>query len=590
MFIIFGVLSFLLFNNKIFACLALIMYMCVFFKNKAPKDFLILIVLCFIVTISHNYIPEKEIYTGKVEKLHSYGFTLKGPAYRIYVSGEYYVELGDKIKIKGDLEKEGAPSFNRHIGKMSDVEIIKHTQGKSLRKTIHKHFPHQFDMLFDAGSDHIINSLGLQLMGIFALYQLFYRRFFGSLRYEAFFLYSLSFLFGKSFVWYRLMMRTLKIPINLQIIVLLIMFPNAITSPSFIYSYSLYLLGKFTDEFDHLHPSLLFAQLSLFFFNEWHISMLFIYPVLKYIAGSYVLIILLGCFIPPLYTLLLSMQGFASLFLMSSFYKRFLIRGSFHVLSFFMLLLTKTKRDHLIVFLILIILVIYPPFARITYIDVGQGDSTLVSLPFNSSHYLIDTGRAYAYGDVKRVLKKHGVMRLDYLVLSHDDADHVENKDKIIQDFNPVNLIEDKNQPIEFMTSHLQDMNFGDDNEDSIILSFELHGIRYLILGDAHKKQEELIVRMNPTFKVDVLKLGHHGSDTSTSDQLLKSTNPSFAIISSRPSVYNHPRPEVMRRLYNHDVIPLETSKEGNITIYSSAILQWIKTSQGSFAIIGKGD
>ena len=590
MFIIFGMLTFLLFKNKLFACIAVSVYFLVFIKQKRTKESVLLILLCLILILSHNYLPDKETYSGKVDKLHSYGFTLKGKAYRIYVSGDYNLGLGDKVKISGELEKESSPSFNRHIGKIHDATIIKHKKRMNLKKIIYKHFPKQFEMLFDSDSDHIINSLGLQLMGVFAIYQVMYRRFFGTLKYEAIFLYTLSFLFGKSFVWYRLMMRTLKVPTNYQIVVLLIMFPNAMMSPSFIYSYSLYLLSEFSDEFDHFHPSLLFAQLSLFFFNEWHALMLFVYPILKYLAGVYVLLILIACFINPVHAVLLNMQSIGEVLIASAFYQRFLIRGNLHFLSFFILLFSKTRKDHLVIFLILIIFITYPPFARITYIDVGQGDSTLVSLPFNSSHYLIDTGRAYAYNEVKRALSRHGVFSLDYLVLTHDDADHVENKNRIIKDFKPKIVMEDKNQTIDFMHSHLQDTNFGDDNEDSIILSFNLHNIRYLLLGDAHKKQEELIMKRNPDFKVDILKLGHHGSDTSTSNQLLKLSNPKFAIISSRPSMYNHPRPEVMRRLYNHDVLPLQTSIEGDITIYSTAILQWIKTSRGSFAIIGKGD
>ena len=150
--------------------------------------------------------------------------------------------------------------------------------------------------------------------------------------------------------------------------------------------------------------------------------------------------------------------------------------------------------------------------------------------------------------------------------------------------------MEEKHQAIEFMHSHLQGHEFGDDNEDSIILSFELHGIRYLLLGDAHKKQEEFMVKYDPNIKVDILKLGHHGSDTSTSDQLLKVTQTKIAIISSKPSVYNHPRPEVMRRLFNHNVLPIQTSIDGNITVVSSTLFQYIKTSEGSFAIIDKGD
>lgn len=590
MFIIFGMIVFLLFKTKIFAIIILGAYISIFYKSKGLVDSLILILLCLILSLSHSYLPEKEVYKGKVDKIHSYGFTLKGFAYRIYVSGDYKVGLDDKVSLTGFLEKEATPSFNRHIGKISNADILEHKERQSIRKTIYKQFPEQFEMLFSSSNDHIINSLGLQMMGIFAIYKLLYTRFLGELRYEKTFLLSLSFLFGRSFVWYRLLFKSFKISNNHQIVLLLIMFPNALFSPSFIYAYSLFLLSRLSNAFKHLNPSLLFAQLSLFFFNEWHASMLFIYPVLKYLSGCYALLILSACFIPPLNLLLSKTQTFGSLVLASSIYQRFLLRGTFHFMSFFILGFTKTTKDHVLMFLMMIIVLQHPPLARLTYIDVGQGDSTLVSLPFNVSHYLIDTGRKHAYRDVKKVLKKHGVKNLDYLVLTHDDADHVENKDVLLKEFYPKIVMEEKSQNIDLMQSQLQAHDFGDGNEDSIILSFKMHGLTYLFLGDAHKKQEEMLVKLDPNFKVDVLKLGHHGSDTSTSDQLLKIGKPSIGIISSKPSVYNHPRPEVMRRLLNHNVLAIQTSHEGDITFYSTPFMKWIKTSQGSFAIIDKGD
>lgn len=590
MFVIFGMLVFLLLKKTIFKFVLLLFYLLIFYKSKGLKESLLLLFLSLILSMSHGYMPDQKVYKGKVDKIHDHGFTLKGFAYRIYVPGEFKLGLGDKVHLEGDLEKEASPTFNRHIGRLSKGEILKHKEIESLRKTIHEKYPHQFDILFSNSGDHIINSLGLQMMGILAIYKLLYKRFIGGLKFEKTFIFSLTFLFGRNFVWYRLLFKSFKISTDHQIMILLIMFPNALQSPSFLYAYGIYLLNKFTDALKHLNPSLLFAQLSLFFFNEWHISMLFIYPILKYLAGIHSLLILTSCFLPPLNVIVIKLQSFGNFIIKSSIYQAFLLRGSFPFASFFILFLTKSKKDHWIIFLILLLLLEYPPLARVTYIDVGQGDSTLISLPFNHSHYLIDTGRAYAYRDVKKVLKQHGVYKLNYLVLSHDDADHVENKEVLNEEFYPGIIMEEKDQPIALMTSHLQDYDFKDDNENSIILSFQLHGLTYLFLGDAHKKQEEILVKLNPHLEVDILKLGHHGSDTSTSDKLLRTNRISYGIISSKPSVYKHPRPEVMRRLYNHEIMALQTSLEGNITFYSSPFLKWIKTSQGSFAIIDKGD
>lgn len=590
MFIVFGLLFFLLLKNQILAWFLLGMYLLLFHKNKWLKESLSLIIICLILSISHNYSPNKEMYQGRVDKIHNYGFTLKGWAYRIYVSGQYEVSLGDQVTVKGQIIKEDKPSFNRHIGKIEHGQILERKESWNIRKVIYEKHPEHFEFLFDASNDHLINSFGLQLIGLNALYSLLLQRFFGTVKFQRIFLLALSSLFGRTFVWWRLILKSFNLSINQQIIILLIIFPNAIRSPSFIYAFSLYLMGKFSDKFQALESSLLFSQLSLYFFNDWHAFMLLFYPIMKYLAGMYASLIVLACFIPPLNYFLAITQSLGQFFVSTKLYQIFQIRGSLPFASFFLLIFVKSKSDHIIFFLCMLLLVVYPPFGRITYIDVGQGDSTLISLPFNITHYLIDTGRSYAYQDVKQVLKKHGVKKLDYLILTHDDADHVENKEILCKEFSPHFLIDDKSQDIEFMLHHLADYSFDDGNEDSIILSFHLHGLNYLFLGDAHKHQEALMLKEFPRLKVDILKLGHHGSDTSTSNELLKVSEAKIAMISSKPSVYNHPRPEVMRRLFNHEILPIQTSEEGHITLYSSPLFQYIKTSKGSFAIIDKGD
>lgn len=589
MFIIYGLLVFFLFESKVLSLLLLSLYIYICKDKRNKLELILLLSLVVLISLSHSYQPQSHNYSARVVGINDYSYTVQGFAYKARIKKDEDLRLGDKIKFTAIKNKDVASNYNRNLGLLEKVEILSKTEKFSIKRFINENFPEQYELLYKGEYESITDSLGLQILGLFTLYKLIMERLFSKAYFKYSFLYLLSCLFSRNFMWWKTLFKELGFSKNVQIVLLLFIFPDAIKSPSFIYSYSLYLISSFNNKNEEqLNPKLLFGQFSLYFFNEWNILQSIYYPYLKYVSALKVIFILLSTCIPSSMRLSKSLYQLISQYNSSSIYRLMTVRGNYPFLFFLFIILLRNRKEHLVFFTLSLIFVIYPPYARVSYVDVGQGDASIVSLPFNRKHYLIDTGRKFAYPQLKKNLKHHGIFALDYLILSHDDLDHVENKERIISDFQVKNIVDKKTQKVQFAQQHLVDYEFADENENSLILSFSIHGNNYLFLGDASKRQEKLLVK--EIEKINFLKLAHHGSKTSSSDELLSLESIKLGIISSDPRIYKHPSPEVMRSLYNHSILPLETSRLGDIRIISFPYLQYLKTSQFYFAIIQIGD
>jgi competence protein ComEC len=252
---------------------------------------------------------------------------------------------------------------------------------------------------------------------------------------------------------------------------------------------------------------------------------------------------------------------------------------------------------------------------EITFLDVGQGDCIYIRLPFGKGDYLIDTGgsltfekqpwqekdHAFDVGEdtVVPFLKSKGVTTIDKLILTHGDADHAGSAEVILQEMKVKELVlpdrKEKNdleikligmaqsEDIAVQFVHAgnswrvgknrfyilspEEDSQGDSNDGSIVLYTELGGLKWLFTGDLEADGEAKLIKRNPTLSVDVLKVGHHGSKSSTSEEFLETISPRWAIISvGENNRYQHPHQEVLDRLLERQMIIYRTDLFGAIT------------------------
>ena len=218
--------------------------------------------------------------------------------------------------------------------------------------------------------------------------------------------------------------------------------------------------------------------------------------------------------------------------------------------------------------LILLVLIVYNkaylnPTYKLIFLDVDQGDTTIFITPYNQEVIVID-----AYGSILSTLKKMGVRKIDYLILTHPDNDHVREANNLISNlavekvlinpYDSYDLIEsnfikikdedkiiNSNFEINFLSPN---KNYYNNNDNSLAFQLKYLNNKVLFLGDISKNVEiEMIKRYGGILESNILKLAHHGSNTSTSSNLLSSVKPKDIIISvGLNNIYGFPHQEVL--------------------------------------------
>lgn len=235
---------------------------------------------------------------------------------------------------------------------------------------------------------------------------------------------------------------------------------------------------------------------------------------------------------------------------------------------------------------------------RVSFVDVGQGDA--IFLQYRNSNVMIDTGKRISYIKLKRFLRKQKIKKIDKLVLTHPDADHIGSADFIISDFfvetiymttylhttfeykellraiknyqvKRINVEEGTKISLGNLTldTLAADATADTPNESSIILKLEYDDVKFLFTGDATAEVEN---KVGETYDidVDVLKVAHHGSRSSSSNIFLKEATPEYAIISvGKWNRFGHPVDAVLRRLNKYSKQVLRTDLEGTVVIIS---------------------
>ncbi len=235
----------------------------------------------------------------------------------------------------------------------------------------------------------------------------------------------------------------------------------------------------------------------------------------------------------------------------------------------------------------------------ITFLDVGQGDSILIK----SGEYaaLIDTGTASNGLSIAKKLRREGVNKLDVLILTHPHDDHIGSAEfllseiptdyiilsdvlprddenarcyKDIKDYAAENSIDCYNATEGLvinignfeLTVLMIDETAEDENNTSIIIMAENSGKKFLFTGDAEMSAESKLIADKINFDCDVLKVGHHGSNSSSSAKFLSIASPTFSVIScGRNNNYSHPGEQTLERLADISSTVLRTDLSGDI-------------------------
>jgi competence protein ComEC len=244
---------------------------------------------------------------------------------------------------------------------------------------------------------------------------------------------------------------------------------------------------------------------------------------------------------------------------------------------------------------------------ELTAIDVGQGDSLLVVLPRGET-MLIDGGGRLVYGRQRKsnldigedvvspYLWSRGIRRIDIMVATHSHQDHIGGLASIMSNFRPKELWTGANPPAELQAlarrlgipssekhptgplelsgAVLEVLAPADDyvaktagNNDSLVLRISYGSRSFLLTGDMERPIETRLLASGADLHADVLKVGHHGSRTSSTQAFLDAVSPSVALISAGyENSFGHPHPDVLGRLAARHTAILRTDLDGLVT------------------------
>ena len=267
------------------------------------------------------------------------------------------------------------------------------------------------------------------------------------------------------------------------------------------------------------------------------------------------------------------------------------------IIIYYLIFILSIKKKNYIP-LILFFIIYYNSFnlyPTLTMLDVKRGDSFLLELPFNKGNILIDSGGSDYYDINKNVLtpylKSRGIKKLDYIILTHGDLDHMGSSINLIDNYKPnrvifncgsyeeleetlIKKLDSLNIPYSSCMSELNINNYKlkflnykdyyNENDNSSIIYFNINNFKFLLMGDASVKVEEDLIKKYDLNNIDILKVGHHGSKTSSNKSFINSINPRYSLISvDSNNIYGHPHNEVINNLSNSKIY--RTDKNGSV-------------------------
>ena len=337
------------------------------------------------------------------------------------------------------------------------------------------------------------------------------------------------------------------------------------------------------------------------------INNLIFVPIISFIVFPFSLLTLIIPKIDIIYEILINMLEGLSLFVSYFKIEMILKHTNILIILLYYLLITLilfkiVRKQYKYIFLLVLFLFIHTNINYITntffttIMDVGQGDSIFIHLPHNKSNILIDAGGNINYDGSKNIisyLKSEGIQKLDYLIITHGDYDHMGEAINLVNNFKVEKVIFncgsyndlekelikvldkkkikyyscikelniDKNKLHFLQTKEYDNEN---ENDNSNVIYTELNGYKFMFMGDASSTTEKEILNKYNLPDIDVLKVGHHGSKTSSSKTFINEINPKYSVISvGKNNRYGHPNKEVLNNLEQSKIY--RTDQDGSI-------------------------
>ncbi len=578
------------------------------FHSKRILIVFMILSLFSIVLVKPCKEAEKEIYT--ISEIKQSYYVAKNQRTRVLVQSDLNLNFKDQIQVNS-LEPIHTDdnftlfSFTKYNAsknifyKTRDVRLIK--KSTSLKSKLYAYIASQKNSkvllslyygIHEDTIDEIYTMLGYgYISAYFIVFNLLKRKYEDkkirisllilSILFGSFFVFTLSL---TRFILYQisyLFFKSKSDQIGFTILCFSILYPTQVLSISFVLPILLQLVSYFCAEHKWIVQKMVLISVLFIYFKKVDIVSFLLFNLLRKFYGC---VFLLGIFIPDFMTLKIPS-------LTIHYAPQYVFILAFIVV--YIQCLKYFKWKYMILFLIPFLEVFCNPFFQVYTLNIGQGDCSVIVEPFYKSVVMIDCGQSLYRDNVERIifpfLENKNIHTIDTLILTHDDFDHSGGYDRLKEKVKIKQMIKDSKDKVNVKYPFyllLQERISKDENDSSIISYFTYDHLDYLFMGDASKEIEKQLMDTHD-LKADVIKVGHHGSNTSSDAAFLDSLDCKIALISAGyKNKYDHPSTETLKILDHLHIHTFCTSTDGSIAIYSLHHFAFIVTNDGLFGII----